>query len=53
MQIMISITAEKLKTAVGFIFEDSSFVYTFGRIKPEEPTKSGTVCRNRTVYDRV
>ena len=26
------------KTAVGFIFEDSSFVYTFGRIKPEEPT---------------
>lgn len=26
------------KTAVGFIFEDNSFVYTFGRIKPEEPT---------------
>ena len=26
------------KTAVGFIFEDSSFVYTFGRIRPDGPT---------------
>ena len=26
------------KTAVGFIFEDSSFVYTFGRIRSDGPT---------------
>ncbi len=35
---MISIIAEKPKQPLDFIFEDSSFVYTFGRIRPDGPT---------------
>lgn len=43
------------KTAVGFIFEDNSFVYTFGRIKPEEPTnqvKTNIEGPKKTVSDQ-